>query len=243
MVAVVDAPIRGFHDENLTVPASNGTKTVFNVRHGFREVGITPTLAVVVALAPRIAQAWFYDASATSKWIDLLGGQNAIVNRQVAGDTSTTLDAMQTGDKIYLGTFEPHGGVFVDMDASAVNGNASTLSLKYSKNDDTFAVQAITDGTASGGATLAQDGNITLDAIPTTWDAVHLRTLLSDVTAPPAVLYWVEFSISAALSADVEVEEFAAFHQDSANVGEKIPAGTLHFIDISTHTGGLEMLS
>ena len=72
------------------------------------------------------------------------------------GSTSTSvtlssLDTFANGDALYVGSHVPFGGVHVDVDAA--NGTASVLTVKYSKNDGTWADISATDNSASGGAT------------------------------------------------------------------------------------------
>ena len=240
--------------EQLAVPASNATAnniTVFATRWGFGGLVIEPAAALRWQLTPKIHSIFLYDVSAAvgSRWKNLQGNANGLLDRHVAGDTSTLLDSMQTGDKIYIGTQRPHGGFSVDMDASAVNGNASTLTLKYSKSDNTFASQAITDGTITVATkTLSGDGNITLDAIPTDWveDDLKVLTGLTQMDLPNRRLYWVELSISAALSADVEIEKVISMSQRASGAtlgGGYMKANVEYTLNFSDDAGGLQLMA
>ena len=83
------------------------------------------------------------------------------------------------------------------VDVKSVNGNSVTISsLQYGKNDNTWAnVSGLSDGTESGGATLAQDGTIS-------WTATtdHQPRL-----AYGAVGYWYRIHFSGALDSEVEI--------------------------------------
>ena len=247
-IRIVDAPIKDLYGEQLTVPANTGTRNIFPMRFGFGEILIEPAAAMRLGFAPRIKEAWFYDASATT-WVNLLNASRALINRHVAGDTGTTLDAMQTTDYIYVGCDEPYLGLYVNMDASTVNSNAATLAGGYSKNDDTFAALTIgSDGTASAGATLAQDG-LVLWTVPTDWARFSLATILADITAPSRKLHWVRLSVSAALSADVEMEQLAALHTPAVAASTTTGPGMFnkasqeYSIDVSDEVGALEVIA
>jgi hypothetical protein len=114
--------------------------------------------------------------------------------------TAALLGMDDTGDYIYVASSSVFGGASLDI--GAANANASILSGEYWNGRKWVAV-SITDGTASGGATLAQDGDVKLGAIPFDWVPVSASADLGFV--PPVSLntqklYWLRFSVSAALS-------------------------------------------
>ena len=217
MVQTVSAPIRKVYSEqlaNANCPANtadNTTRRPIAVRRGFSEILIEPAAAGRLHLVPAIREAYFYDASRTlgDRWIDLLRDKDkALINRHVAGDTETYLNSMTASDFLYIGTVRPAKGYFMDMDASLVNAVVATLAAEYSRLGG-FATTAITDGTASGGAPLATDGNVGIDTVPTDWGAFELKQLLpiSDVPKRKERLFWSRLSVSATLTAGVEIEE------------------------------------
>lgn len=112
------------------------------------------------------------------------------------GSGHLAADAMQTEDYIYIGLDAKFSVIVVDV-GSNVNANASVLSAEYSQGSSTWAALTITDGTADGGATLAQDGSITFTA-PTDWDTEDVNSVEDK--------YWVRLKVSAALSATVDVD-------------------------------------
>ena len=95
MVQTVSAPITKTYSEQLVnaeCPANNGTRRPIAVRRGFSEVLIEPAAAGRLHLVPAIREFYFYDNSLPlgSRWIDLLRDKDkALINRHVAGDTST----------------------------------------------------------------------------------------------------------------------------------------------------------
>ena len=71
LIKVIDQPNQHFQGETLTVPASNGARSAYNVRPGFQEIILEPVAAMRLQLMPAIRGLIFYDASAY-RWIDLL---------------------------------------------------------------------------------------------------------------------------------------------------------------------------
>jgi len=117
----------------------------------------------------------------------------------VDGSSATHMpaDALDTDDYIYVGLSQKFSRIVVDM-GSNVNAVASVLSAEYSKGSSSWETLTITDGTADGGATLAQDGAITFTA-PSDWD-------VDDVDSETD-LYWVRLAVSVQLSATVDIDE------------------------------------
>ncbi|MEW6283844.1 MAG: hypothetical protein AB1758_34850, partial [Candidatus Eremiobacterota bacterium] len=112
-------------------------------------------------------------------------GANVVLN---------SLDTLANGDWLVVGLDHEFRGLKVAIDAA--NANAATLAVHYWNGSAWTAVSNLSDGSASGGATLAQAGNITWD-YPTNWAA----STIDGVTA-----YYVRLSVSAALDADTQVD-------------------------------------
>ncbi len=258
---VVDQPIKEFFGEQLSnteVPintATAGSRHAIARRNGFNEILFEPAAACRMHLTPRILHCYFYDASLAigSRWLNLIGDDaQALINRHVVGDTGTVLDAMQTEDFLYIASSATHAGIFVDMDGSSVNSNNVNPTFQYSRVDKTFVTQADTDGTDSTG-TLAQDGTISLDAVPTDWRAMRLSDMLpaADLPAGDAATeryFWGRISVTGALSADVEIEQLVLVHADqgdSTNDGGAgfFKASVEYTVDISAEVGGLEWIA
>lgn len=221
---ILGAGLNDTFGEQITIPSSGAAKEVYALRFGFGAVNLTCSTSFRMAFPPKIDELWFYDASAAegSQWINLIGdagaGNNALINRTTTGATGTVLDSWATADFLYIGTRRRHGGFFWNMTAS-VNGTNSVLTMAYSKSDNTFASQAITDGTITGSATMAKDGNVTLDAIPSDWEEALLSKILTGAAltgAPPKQTHWVRFDVDTELDSDTEIEELVAFHEDPA---------------------------
>lgn len=143
---------------------------------------------------------WTPDAA---KHNDDPGGANTFT------DLDNTLDndpatfsafTLTADDYIYIGTSKPRfEELYIQVDmGSVVNANAATLSCEYSQGGGAWAAQAITDGTASGGATLAQDGLITIQPNKD-WE----RERVDDKT-----LSYFRFEVSANLTASIRIVSF-----------------------------------
>jgi hypothetical protein len=106
-----------------------------------------------------------------------------------------SLPAIAAYGCVFFRTPVPCNAITVTVATGKANANAATLEVYYWKNDHTWAACSATDGTASGGATLAQSGAIT-------W------------TAPSAIMpkyafgscgFWYQIRVSAALDSEVEL--------------------------------------
>lgn len=126
-------------------------------------------------------------------------------------DTGTSLsmnsfDTLANGDILYVGSHIPFRGVRIII--GSTNSTSSVLTVKYRKSDDTWADITATDGTDSGGATLAQTGNVTW-TLPTDWKTASLfaagDTTLRDGHLLNPEVYWTRWEVSAALDATVTI--------------------------------------
>ena len=107
------------------------------------------------------------------------------------------LDTIANGDWFHISYTSKFLGIKVTM-GTDVNTNAATLTAKY-YNGNAWAAVTIFDGTAVSGKTLAQSGYIWL-AIPTAWE-------ISDEALTHTPTFQLQFGVSAALSATVDVNE------------------------------------
>lgn len=120
------------------------------------------------------------------------------------------LSSLGANEFFFVMTPVPIKGLTVDV--LAANANASVLTMQYWKGS--WSTVAITDGTASGGATIAVDGSITWtqpsDELP------HYQFGQSG--------YWYKFKVSAALDATTTVSsvDFNTDWQDIVNVWDGV---------------------
>lgn len=129
--------------------------------------------------------------------------------------TSVTLSSLSTAanlNYLYVGAHLPFRGVNIDVDGT--NSNASLLTVKYWKSDSTWADISATNGTASGGATFAVDGNVTW-TVPSDWLASSLRTISADGFSLNVTLYWTRWEVSAALDASVTLDHMLAMNRST----------------------------
>jgi len=179
-------------------------------------VGTTPGFSCVVG-------EWFVYADGSGKPI-IWGGDNPLVfgalvyddsagryvdySREVIDGRSDTYAIVLSAaaDKLYIFTSEiAHGFVF-DL-GSNVNSNAVTMTIKAWRSGAWTSVSDLSDGTASGGATLAQDGTVTWTR--STDDSMKLEGGL-------ILGYAYEVSWSGALSGNVHVVSIKAKQNPTA---------------------------
>jgi len=137
---------------------------------------------------------------------------------------TVTLNSMNTlanGDWLIVGWNQDFNGLRFDIDDA--NGNAATMAVHYWSGAAWTAVTNLTDGTASGGATLAVDGSVTWDPITDMG-----TTVINDQRIVP-----VRVTVSAALDSSVsttdifvirrsQASKFAAFTDASNSAGAKL---------------------
>lgn len=143
-----------------------------------------------LGVAPVLDKVFYYSASAGT-YTDYTD-----YARDKDSSTHVPLDGMVATDILYMGFSECPRGVYIDM-GSNVNANAATLDVEFYNGTAWTDVSSDSDGTTSGGATLAQDGlySWTLPtSIPITVNGV-------------SSLQWIRFKPSTTLSATVDVNE------------------------------------
>jgi hypothetical protein len=102
------------------------------------------------------------------------------------GGGTLTVSAMTSSSFLYLGCATPFSGVFFT--AGSANSNASVLGGNYWNG--AWSALTVTDGTASAGATLAQNGEATWTT-PNDWQRTTVNGVLQ---------YWVQLTVTATLS-------------------------------------------
>lgn len=159
------------------------------------------------------------------------------------GVTLSSLDTLANGGAFYIGSHVPFRGVAVDMSA-AVNGAASVLSAHY-WTGALWTSLSPTDGTTAGGATFAQDGNITW-TMPASglWVADYLSNTVPAQVAAGSYLpaeqrstllpwnelkrYWARLTVSAALDSSTVANTMFALNRSTA-YAEYITGSLLQF--------------
>ena len=247
-IKVVNDSVRLSAGETITVPASNGTRRAYNIRPGYQEILIEPVAAMRLQFVPKIVALLLWDDN-VARWINILESFPLLFDREAT--TSMPLGTFTTADRLYVGTVGFIGGLEIDVGAT-VNAVASTLSAEYSPADGDFAAMTVaTDGTDSGGATLAQDGLVTL-TVPAGWAPRRLESLIPQLSPPKlGQLYWSRFIVSAGLTAAVILDNITPIGRiapgtDSTTArtgGVWLKASTEYTLDVSPEVGSLEILA
>jgi len=151
--------------------------------------------------------------------------------------TDVTLSSLGTaaqGDYLLVGSHMPFEGVYADVDSA--NGNASVLTINY-WNGSAWTDTSNTDGTDSGGASMAVDGANTW-TVPSAWvmaSIYDIQTALDGNTNSTAQnvglfrreLYWTQWAFSAALDSSTTLNSMLAIRRASANYAELIENQTI----------------
>lgn len=161
----------------------------------------------------------------------------------VVDDDSTTFDTVTidgANAHIYVGFSDPVGtatGIRLTL-GTQKNATASTQpDMEYSDSTVTFTPVAITDGTASGGATLAQSGSVTINDESTVVDLTKQRV---DVFGSPQSAFWYRmdfasgaFPLGAVDIIRIELIESQEWVTEIINIGT---GGTIASVTSSTTT-------
>lgn len=213
-IRIADVPVQRLYGTQVA-PGSDAdvsaNRLAVNVRQGTAEILVFAAAAVRLGFTPRVLEAWWYDDSADI-WYDLLGSARAILDSARTGTAAFTLAA---ADYLYISLTDRVGGFFLEVDGTINNDNVASITFEY-LSPGGFVSQAITDGTETGGnTTLAQNGLITLDAVPsdTDWINSQLSKALPSIPAVTGRGYWCRLSASALLDS-VEIEQLQTLIAD-----------------------------
>lgn len=207
----------------IAIALPPGTQRVFITPRNFSAANVVAQ----IALTP-----WLHVVKTTD---DLATATDYSDNAQDgSASTDVTLSSLGTaaqGDYLYVGSHLPFRGAYADVDAA--NGDASVLTVKYRKTDDTWAaVSGQTDGTDNAGATFGQDGAVTW-TVPSDWKKTSLAVIASPAPAAGVIhrsadLYWTRWEVSAALDASTTLNSLLALAQ-STNYSEWLSGQAIEF--------------
>ena len=186
-------------------------------KYAYQALLYNPTADFRMLLNPVILGVQFYDASnAAGARFENDGSSTTLledlIDRDTATGTGTAMDAMATGDFLYIWTSDVVSGFRVVI--GSANAELATVAFTYRKTDNTWAGLTETDGTASGGASLAQTGSITWTA-PTDALKVSLRSIVTDNDALAITGYIWRMAFDIALGADVEIDELWTLNKNT----------------------------
>ena len=226
-VRVVDAPLQEIRAAST---ASGGTAlntiaALISLPIGADWISVTPRNFVGAAVARVAINPWL----TIVRTADLLLSEGTDFSSEAQdGDTtvfSAFLDTLANGDAYYIGSWLPFRGVAVDV--TTVNSvGAVTLLCEY-WNGGTWVTLSATDGTISGGTTLAVDGNVTW-TVPAAWAKSSLRSNIA-VTASAATfdgwavktpyvadLYWTRWTVDVAITAGATFAQLRPLNRSTA---------------------------
>lgn len=156
------------------------------------------------ALNPYLTFVWTQDAFVTPEWEPELDLE--LQDGDTTDAKTITFGTLAQGDFLLIGSKSvKFGGFAVDLDTS-VNNNASVLAAHY-RGAGQWTALTVVDGTDSGGASMAVDGDVTwtmpaVTALP--WEPTALNDIYGTKLGGQAFvdkMYWVRVSFSAALDA------------------------------------------
>ena len=217
MSAVYPAGVTRVQGETLSLSTSRASLGLFPSTHQL--VLYNPSTDFRLHLNPHLLDAVFYDESADSGAEYLKTGTidlpSAFRDRNATNGSGTLLDSSTTSDFLYLCFYDIIGGVHIVI--GSANATSATVAATYRKNDDSWANLSPTDGTDSGGATLAQTGDITWTA-PSDWKPASLggpQGIFSATDAPATYGYWMRLAWGAGLDSDTEIDEVWSVNKDA----------------------------
>lgn len=154
----------------------------------------------------------------TSDSLALLENLSDISREMQDGDTTeVAFDDFTTTDKLYVGAAIPFRGAAVDV-GTQVNGNAEVLSVGY-WNGVSWTDLSDSDGTESGGATMAKDGDVTW-AVPSAWTKSSLVNAQAETalleTWSRTDLYWTRWTVGGATDSNWDILQIRALNRSTA---------------------------
>ena len=215
-------PAGAIRVQGETLSLSSTLASLGAPRNAYQAILYNPATDFRLHLNPAIVAVLFYDASnsAGARFESASGSgvslTQDLTDRDTGTGTGTAMDSSTTSDFLYVCLSDVSGGLRAVI--GSANGSAAGLDVEYRKNDDTWAALADTDGTDSGGATLAVTGSITWTA-PTDWKRAILggpSGIVTDADAPPIEGFWLRLSWDAALDSDTEIDEIWALNKNTS---------------------------
>ena len=186
---------------------------------------------------------------------DGLGGHledNSDVAQDGSTDTSVTLSAFASGRALYVGSAIPFRGAHIDVDGA--NSTGSTVITVSYWNGAEWVDSSDTDGTISGGVSLAQDGAITW-TVPSAWQLSTLDKLAaaagesldsSGQKYKDTSMYWTKWTWNQDMDAAVTLDHILGINESTAYselTSSTAYEGRVHHGFGTNGLGGIEMLT
>ena len=224
--SIYSAPVSDVYGESTALATTLAYGDILQVRKGFKGLQFYCAAAFKFLTTPRIAKIVLYDASEDV--------YHDITANGVDADTSTTfnLGTMTTTDILYVGAVDTYLGLSIDV--TSVNANTATFDEEYSSPGGWTDLPAtISDGTISGGKTLAQDGVYTW-GLPSNWTPAQVNG--------SEFLYYTRFIPSATLTAGTSIARLTTINKGTNYV--YFPAGMTQELNYDEdRVGGLQFLA
>jgi hypothetical protein len=122
-----------------------------------------------------------------------------------------TIFTTPANDRLYLAGEWEFEGIYVSL-LDHLNVAASTLTAKYWNGKAWTAFGTVQDGTAASGATFGQSGRVSW-VLPTDWERRRINGITG--AAPADFFYWIELSVSGALTAATAASQIMAIRAPS----------------------------
>ena len=193
--SITTSPIRALEGETLTLATTiKGVTVPVN----FHEVKLYCDSQWRLGLAPMLRKNFVYVGTVYTDYTNYLTDKLTT--------THMPLDAMATSSYCYFATLEEVRGFYFVIDSTNKNANAATLDWEYYSATGWTDVAGDSDGTTSGGATLATSGIYTFTKPTSTMLSVNS---VGDY-------YWYRFAPSATLSATIDITEIIPVYSSSS---------------------------
>ncbi len=186
---------------------------------------------------------------------DGLGGHledNSDVAQDGSTATSVDLSAFASGRALYVGSAIPFRGAHIDVDGA--NSTGSTVITVSYWNGAEWVDSSDTDGTISGGISLAQDGAITW-TVPSAWQLSTLDKLASAAGESldssgqkykDTNMYWTKWTWDQNMDAAVTLDHILGINESTAYselTASTAFEGRIHHGFGSNGVGGIELLT
>jgi len=256
VIDVLSAPI----GEIRAASAANGTALTttaafVNLPYPTKYLLITPRNFVTAVVCRYAINPYLVIGKTTDALVAVANFTDASKNLQNNPvGTALSLNSLNTAANsnfLYVGAHLPFRGARVLV--GNVNATASVLTVKY-WNGTAWTDITATDGTASGGATMAQNGNVTW-TVPTAWQTGALSSAglaalagIGDTTlgaiaaagtniATNPKLFWTRWQVSIQLGASVSITQMYAMNR--VTVYSEMLSGATREFRIQQDFGGI----
>ncbi len=216
--AVFGSPIQKVYGETVSLTT---TAASLALMPAYQEVMLYCASAFRMGLAPKLAHALVYNGTTYTEYSSLVTDRDS--------STHLPLDGMTTATYLYL-CFEPYcpRGFYIDVGSNVNAVASSSLDVEYYNGSAWTDVASDSDGSSSGGVTLAQDGVYTF-TLP-----ASVETKINGLNG-----HWIRFCPNKTLSTTIDVNEIIPIC-DTTNYGYMEGGVAYQFSINQVKVGGFE---